>query len=293
VLPCSLVIGLDKLTMSLDVAGMVLCAAVLHATWNAMLRTQADRLWLVTVMGLVSTAVGLPFAIALPLPAGAAWPYLAVSAAVQVAYTYFLLLCYRVADLGSVYPVIRGSVPLLVSLGAAVFTGERLGPAELVGIGLVSFGIMAMVFGRRGVGRRALLLAVTTGAIIATYTVLDGVGVRRAGNSITYAAWIFILYGVLLTVVFAVARGRLVLRGRRSELRVAALAGVGQLVTYALVMCAYRLSPLAPVSALRETSVVFATLIGWRFLGEKLTAARLGACAAIAMGACCLSYFAT
>jgi drug/metabolite transporter (DMT)-like permease len=258
-----------------------------------MLRTQADRLWLVTMMSFVSTAIGLPFAIAMPFPPSAAWPYLAVSAAVQVVYTLFLLLCYRVADLGSVYPVIRGTVPLLVSLGAAVFAGERPGLPSLLGIGLVSFGIMAMVLGRQSGGAKAPLLALATGAIIATYTVLDGVGVRLTGNSISYTAWIFVVYGALVPVVYVAARGRLVLRGRGPEVRVAALAGAGQLATYAMVLWAYRLSPLGPVSALRETSVVFATLIGWRFLGEKLTAARLGACAAIAMGACCLSYFAT
>ncbi|GAA1964312.1 DMT family transporter [Kitasatospora viridis] len=274
-------------------AGLVLCAAMLHATWNAMLRTQADRLWLVTVMSFVSTAVSLPFLLALPLPHAAAWPYLTVSAAVQVLYTLFLLLCYRVADLGSVYPVIRGCVPLLVSVGAAVFAGERPGWPTVLGIGLVSFGIMAMVFGRQNGGPKAFGLAAVTGAIIATYTVIDGVGVRLAGGSFTYTAWIFTVYGMLVPVVYLVARGRLVLRGRRAEIRVAGLAGVGQLATYAMMMWAFRLSPLGPVSALRETSVVFATLIGWRFLGEKLTAARLGACAAIAMGACCISYFAS
>ncbi|MGC0317552.1 EamA family transporter [Kitasatospora acidiphila] len=278
--------------MSLGVAGLVLCAAVLHATWNALLRTQADRLWLVTVMSFVSTAIGLPFVIAMPLPPAAAWPYLTVSAAMQVVYTLFLLLCYRVADLGSVYPVIRGSVPLLVSLGAALFAGERPGLPSLLGIGLVSFGIMAMVLGRQSGGAKTLMLALATGAIITTYTVLDGVGVRLTGNSISYAAWIFVVYGALAPVVYVAARGRLVVRGRGPEVRVAALAGAGQLATYAMVVWAYRLSPLGPVSALRETSVVFATLIGWRFMGEKLTAARLGACAAIAMGACCLSYFA-
>ncbi|MCC9309468.1 DMT family transporter [Kitasatospora sp. RB6PN24] len=282
-----------KLAMSLSVAGLVLCAAMLHATWNALLRTQADRLWLVTVMSFVSTVIGLPFAIAMPLPPSAAWPYLLVSAAVQVIYTLFLLLCYRVADLGSVYPVIRGSVPLLVSLGAAVFAGERPGLPSLLGIGLVSFGIMAMVLGQQNGGAKALMPAFATGAVIATYTVLDGVGVRLTGNSISYTAWIFVVYGTLVPVVYLVARGRLVVRGRASEARVATLAGAGQLATYAIVLWAYRLSPLGPVSALRETSVVFAALIGWRFLGERLTAARLGACAAIATGACCLSYFAT
>ncbi|MFE9422666.1 EamA family transporter [Kitasatospora sp. NPDC006697] len=278
--------------MSLGVAGLVLCAAVLHATWNAMLRTQADRLWLVTVMSFVSTVVSLPFLLALPLPEAAAWPYLLASSAIQVLYTVFLLLCYRVADLGTVYPVIRGCVPLLVSLGAAVFAGEQPGWPTVLGIGLVSFGIMAMVLGRHNGGAKAFGLAVATGAIIATYTVIDGVGVRLAGNSFSYTGWIFTVYGLLVPLVYLAVRGRLALRGRRAEVRVATLAGVGQLATYAMMTWAYRLSPLGPVSALRETSVVFATLIGWRFLGEKLTAARLGACAAIALGACCISYFA-
>ncbi len=278
--------------MSTGLVGLVLLAAVLHAGWNAVLRTHGDRLWMATVMSFASSAVALPFALLLPLPAAASWPYLGFSAAVQVLYTYFLVRCYKVADLGSVYPVIRGCVPLLVTLGAALFAGEPLRPATAIGVGLVSLGIAAMALGRGNGGARAVALAMATGGVIAAYTVTDGVGVRLAGGSAGYTAWIFVLFGALLPLSYRLVRGPLVLRGRLPELRVAGLAGAVQLLTYGLVMWAFTLGPLGPVSALRETSVVAATLIGWRFLGEKLSGARLGACAAIALGACCLSYFA-
>ncbi|MGF1426779.1 EamA family transporter [Kitasatospora sp. LaBMicrA B282] len=278
--------------MSVSVVGLVLFAALLHASWNALLRSGSDRLWLVTVMSFVTSATALPFAFVLPLPAAGSWPYLGFSAAVQVLYAIFLVKAYQVADLGSVYPVIRGCVPLLVSLGAAVFAGQRLTWAMAAGVGMVSLGIIATVIGRGNGGTRALGLAVLTGALIATYTVTDGVGVRYAGDSNAYTVWIFLSYGVLMPVAFLLLRGRLELRGRAAEVRVAGLAGLVQILVYGVVMWAFSLSPMGPVSALRETSVVFATLIGWRFLGERLTAARLGACSAIALGAVCLSYYA-
>jgi drug/metabolite transporter (DMT)-like permease len=277
--------------MSTGVAGLVLLAAVLHASWNALLRSDGDRFWRVTVMGFVGTAVMLPFVLLLPVPAAASWPYLAASAVVQVLYSLFLVRCYRVADLGSVYPVIRGGVPLLVCLGAALFAGERPRPVMLLGILLVSLGVVAMALGRHSGGATALGLAGATSALIACYTVIDGVGVRLAGDSVAYTAWIYVVYGALLPACYLAVRGRVVLRGRRAELGTAAAAGIGQLLTYAVMTFAFRHSALGPVSALRETSVVFAALIGWRFLGERFSTARAGACVAITLGACCLSYF--
>ncbi|GAB2733110.1 DMT family transporter [Kitasatospora kifunensis] len=278
--------------MSVSVVGLVLVAAVLHASWNALLRGGVDRLWLVTVMSLATSAIALPFALVLPLPGAGAWPYLLFSAAMQVLYTYFLVWVYRLADLGAVYPVIRGCVPLLVTLGAALLAGQRLTLPTVAGVGLVSLGIMATVLGRGGGDRKALGLAVLTGAVIATYTVTDGVGVRHAGSSTAYTAWIFLVFGALMLLTHGLVHGRVELRGRGSQLRTAGLAGLVQITVYAMMMWALSLSPMGPVSALRETSVVFATLIGWRFLGEKLSPARLGACSAIALGAFCLSYYA-
>ncbi|MEC3916075.1 hypothetical protein [Nocardia sp. CDC160] len=274
--------------MSAGVVGLVLVAAVLHAGWNALLHGGGDQLRMATLMSIATAVIALPFALLLPLPDRASWPYLLISAAVQVLYILFLVRVYRVADLGSVYPVIRGSVPLFVTLGATIAVGEQLSPPMLLGIGLVSFGTMAMLGGKDNGGLKAMTLAVVTGGIIALYTVIDGVGARLAGNPHAYTAWIFLVFGVLMPAAFVALRGISPL-GYAPELHTAVLAGVIQILTYAVVIWAFTLSPLGPISALRQTSVVAATLIGWRFRGESLSALRLGACAVILAGAALLS----
>jgi len=257
---------------------LVLCAAVLHASWNAVLRGRDDKLWSVTVMSFAATVAAIPVVLALPLPATASWPYLAFSVGLQVVYSWFLVLAYRLADLGQVYPMVRGSVPLLVTLGAAVFAGERLSVPAVSGIALVSLGIMSLALGKGRAHPKAVVAALANSVIIATYTVTDGIGARLSGNSFTYVSWIFVLYGVVMPTAFMAARGKLVVRWSAPETRTALLAGIVQLVTYGTVIWALTMAPIGPVSALRETSIVFAAVIARIFLSEPLTARRLGAC---------------
>ena len=135
----------------------------------------------------------------------------------------------------------------------------------------------------------SILAALATGLIIATYTVTDGIGARLSGNPYAYVTWIFLLYGILVPLAFLLVRRRLVVDLHAAETRTALAAGVVQLITYGIVIWAFTLSPIGPVSALRETSIVFAALIGRLVLGESLTARRLSACVVIAVGAFCLS----
>jgi drug/metabolite transporter (DMT)-like permease len=167
--------------MTPAVIGLVLCAALLHATWNAMLRSRADQLWSVTVMSFAATAVAIPAALLLPLPARVSWPGL--SAVLQLGYSSFLVLAYRHAELGQVYPMVRGSVPSLVTFGAAGFAGERLGALAISGSALVSLGIMSLAFGKGRARPKAIAAALATGFIIASYTVTDGIGACLSGNS--------------------------------------------------------------------------------------------------------------
>ena len=271
------------------VAGLVLCAALLHATWNALLRSGLDRLWSITVMSVTTAVLAAPVLPFLPLPAVASWPYLGLSASLQVGYSVALVLAYRHAELGQVYPVVRGSAPLLVTLGAALVIGERPGSVTSAGIVLVSAGIMSLALGKSAAKPIAIAAALVTGCIIACYTLTDAVGVRLAGSPFAYAAWLFILYGALMPLAFlAIRRGRPAALGAAQTLKATA-AGVVQIVTYGVVIWAYTASPVGPIAALRETSVVFAALIGRAFLGEALTPRRLAACAVIALGAFCLS----
>jgi drug/metabolite transporter (DMT)-like permease len=275
--------------MSAAAVSLALFAAILHATWNAVLRSGADRLWTVTVMTFAMTAVAIPFAVILPLPPATAWPYLVLSSCLQVGYSVFLVAAYRHGDLGQVYPVIRGSVPLLVTLGGFVLAGEHLGAIPTVGIVLIASGIMSLALGSRRATTRSILFALLTGLFIAGYSMVDAMGVRETGRPAVYAAWICLIYGALLPATYVVIRGKITFDIRSPETLKALAGGVVSLLAYGAVIAAFALAPAGPITALRETSVVFAAVIGRLFLGEALTWRRIGACAVVALGAICLS----
>lgn len=277
--------------MSPIVIVLALSAAILHATWNAFLRSGGDRLWTVTVMSFSGTLVAIPFAAIYPWPAAGAWLYIVLSAVLQTAYSVFLVAAYRKGELGQVYPVVRGIVPMLVTVGGFLVAGDRLSTWQMVGVTLVAMGIMSLALGRGRAPLSSLLYALLTGMIVASYATVDARGVREAGHAGAYAAWVVIIFGTFLPLTFVIVR-----RGMRVDFRApdtlkALAGGLVALVSYALVVTAFSLGPAGPVTALRETSVVFAALIGWLFLGEVLTARRLAACIIVALGAVCLGYF--
>jgi len=276
--------------MSATVVGLALFAAILHAGWNAFLRTGSDRLWTVTVMSFSATVVAIPLAIFHPLPAASAWPYVMLSACLQVGYSLFLVAAYRYGELGQVYPIVRGSVPLLVALGGFVLAGQRLSPHQILGVVLAALGIMSLSLGKGRAATRSILYALATGAIIAAYATIDAIGVRLAGSSGAYIAWVFLVYGVLLPVTFIVYRGRLTVDFRSPDTLKALGGGIFALIAYGAVVAAFALGPAGPITAIRETSVVFAVLIGRLFLGETLTPRRIAACGVVALGAICLGY---
>lgn len=276
--------------MSATVVGLALFAAILHASWNAFLRTGADRLWTVTVMSFSSTLVAIPFALFHALPAAAAWPYVVLSACLQVGYSVFLVAAYRYGELGQVYPIVRGSVPLLVALGGFFLAGQQLTMPEIVGVALVAGGIMGLSLGRGRASTTLILYAMATGAIIAAYATVDAIGVRAAQDSGAYTAWVLVFYGALLPATFIAMRGRLAVDLGAPETWKALGGGLFALLAYGVVVAAFALGPAGPITAIRETSVVFAAFIGRLFLGEMLTPRRVGACAVVALGAICLGY---
>ena len=276
--------------MSPLVIGLALFAAILHASWNAFLRTGADRLWTVTVMSFSSTALAVPLAIINGFPATSAWLYVALSACLQVGYGVFLVAAYRYGELGQVYPIVRGSVPQLVTLGGFLLAGQQLTVLETVGVALVGGGIMGLSLGRGRAATTSILYALATGAIIAAYATVDAIGVRAAGNVGAYTAWVLLAYGALLPATFVACRGRLAVDPRAPETWKALGGGLFALLAYGVVVAALALGPAGPITAIRETSVVFAAFIGRLFLGETLTPRRVGACAVVALGAICLAY---
>lgn len=276
--------------MTFSIVLLVLCAALLHAGWNALLKGGEDRFWSMTVMCAaiaLACAALLPF---LPLPHAASWPYIAASAVLHVGYNAFLIRAYRGGDFGEVYPVARGASPLLVTLGAALAAHERPGLAATAGILLVSLGILSLAWrGRRRLPETGIVYALGTSVFIALYSVTDGIGARLSGDAAAYAVWMCLGWSVLAVASWLALRGPATLwRGARTT-GLAALGGLVSLLAYAIVIIAMAHAPMGMVSALRETSILFAILLGRIFFGEALTPRRLLAGLMMVAGVLCLS----
>jgi drug/metabolite transporter (DMT)-like permease len=226
----------------------------------------------------------IPF---LPVPLVASWPFLAGSVALHSGYIFFLLMAYRHGDLGHVYPIARGSAPLLVTALSAVVVGEVLDTMSVVGIAIVTVAIVSLAFRGGAPPRqepRPLLYALATSLFIAAYTITDGLGARRSGNAFGYTAWLFFFdgFGVSLVAMLRHRSGTwaLALRLWKPGL----LAGALSMAAYGLVIWALTLAPMGPVSALRETGVVFAAILGTAFLKERFGAWRVAAAVGVAVG---------
>jgi drug/metabolite transporter (DMT)-like permease len=269
--------------------GVVLAAALLHASWNALLRGRGDRLWSMTVMCMMSAATGAVSTIFLPAPARASWPFIGVSALLQIAYCLALVRAYREGRLAEVYPIARGASPMLVTLAALGLAHEKLGAGAITGVILVSAGIIGIALGRARLERASVLAALTAGVLIAAYTLADGLGARRSGEPISYAAWLFVAQGAPMPVVFLALRRRWPKLALDGDTAKSLAGGVFSLLAYGAVIWALSLAPMGQVSALRETGILFAMIIGVLFLKERPSRAQLAAGAAIAAGACLLS----
>ncbi|NTF59626.1 EamA family transporter [Agrobacterium rhizogenes] len=274
--------------MSAVVIGLAMFAAILHATWNAFLRTGADRLWTVTVMSFSSTIIAAPFLFYYPMPASSAWVYIVLSAFLQVGYSVFLVAAYKYGELGQVYPIVRGTVPVLVTVGGVLLARDHVTSQQVIGVLLVAFGIGSLSLGKGRAATSSILFALATGTIIASYGTVDALGVRESLTTGGYTAWVLVIYGMLLPMAFMAFRGKLVVSFRSRETWKALGGGLFAMVGYGVVVAAFALGPAGPITALRETSVVFAALIGWLFLAEPLTVKRIASCAIVAGGAICL-----
>lgn len=249
--------------MSPFVLGMVLVSAVLHASWNAIAKVIPDRMVAAGWFGSVAVVCGAVGAVFLPMPAGPSWPFLIGSAVIQVGYVLLLTSAYAHGEFSRVYPLARGLSPLLVTVVAVTALGEHLTAGELIGIALVcaALGTLVLVAGvpRRGDG---LGLAALTGVTIAAYTLVDGIGVQRSESAFGYTAWLFLLHGTLLLVVARLVDGPGLAAKATRFVRPGLAGGVLTVVAYGIVLWAQSFGNLAIVSAVRETSVLFAGVIG-------------------------------
>lgn len=262
--------------MSGLVFAAVLAAALAHASWNAIAKSIPDQLVAAGLLSTAGTVAGGVAVVVLPLPDPGSWPNAAGSAALQAAYLLLLVHAYRYGEFGQVYPLARGLPPLLVTVVSVGVLGERLDGAQLLGVAVVSLALTALVFSggwpRAGSG---LGLAAVTGLIIAAYTLVDGVGVRRSGNVLSYIAWLSLLQGVLVLAVSRRMYGRGFARAMARSAGPGLLGGVLAMAAYGTVVWAQSRAPLALVSAVRETSLLFAGVIGALVFGERFRTVRV------------------
>jgi len=264
-------------------AAMILVSGAAHAVVNAVLKSGKDKMSSRALIDGFSALLILPALFVLPLPHGA-WGYLAASFVTHLVYLICLIKAFELADMSAVYPIMRGTAPVLASFGAVVLLREPLTLVVITGIAMVSAGTLLIALRRRA-NERSLLWALATGASIATYTVVDAAGVRAAPSAFSYIAWVFLSLGGGIAVLFAIWRGPKFLLAARSEWKAGLTAGALSIVTYGLALWAYRLGDVARLSALRETSILFGLLIAVVFLKEPVTRARAAGAVTIAFGA--------
>jgi drug/metabolite transporter (DMT)-like permease len=272
---------------------LVLCAALVHATWNALVKADPDRLAAVKTMSvsqLVLSLVLLPF---VPAPSTEGWPYLVASPVFSTAYMLFLSRAYQAGDLSHVYPLARGAAPLIVTAVTVGLLGEQLGFAAQLAVLLIALGVASLMLTKGAAGLRdprPVLLALATAAFIAGYTVIDGLGARAAGSASGYMVWVSLFTAPLIVAcVQWLQRTRRRTMSARSR-RTGILSGLMSYASSWLVIWAMTLAPLAMVSALRETGVVFAVIIGVVFLKEQLSLTRLASIATTLIGTTLLKF---
>lgn len=262
----------------------------MHATWNALVKVDDDRL--MTMVGVIgTTGLFAPILLFLgPSPAIESWPYIFASAILNNIYFLFLIEAYRVSDFSHSYPLARGSAPLMVAVGALFFSGEALSMGEVSGIAMISLGIISLMWGRNlQLGWGPIVYPLLTGSMIATYTVVDGIGVRLSGSPFGYVGWLFIVSPIPLCVIALVKRGLSAFSFFGSHWRRGMIGGLCNFTSYGIAIWALSFTAMANVSALRETSVVIAALIGSRLLGEAFGLKRLISAIVVLVGIVLLS----
>lgn len=266
---------------------LVLIAALMHASWNALIKVSGDRFFtMATVMGSASLIL-IPVIPFVSFPPLSALPFLFLSVALHLGYYGMLIFAYRHGDLSAVYPVARGSSPILIAIGAYMFAGQSLGPVAASGLALASGGMCLFAF-ERGLPTRHLLkplgIALSVGLSIAGYTLVDGLGLRQTPSAIDYIVWLSFLDGIPLMVWAFAFRAPIYVVYLRKEGMKAFVGGALSLVAYGLVLYVLSTGSMAHVSALRETSVLFAVIIGALTLKEQFGPIRWLAALAIVGG---------
>lgn len=272
--------------VSLGVFLAVLGAAFLHALWNALIKLGTSKLGTMVILSVIEVPIGL-FVVAISPPINpAAIPWVIAAGCTHFAYKFFLTYAYDRGDLSRVYPIARGAAPMIVALVGAVFLADAVSAQQYLAIAVLGSGILLMARGvfSQGEDRKLLPFALGSAAATATYTLIDGMGGRISGAPGAYVAWVFVADGLIFTLGMLALRGWDVLPRDRRAWMLGSAASLASYGAYAVSIWAMTLAPIAVVAALRETSILFAVLIGWLAFGEKMDRGKALAAGVIVAG---------
>jgi drug/metabolite transporter (DMT)-like permease len=280
--------------MSLTVFIVVIFAAFLHATWNAMVKNEKDKYLAVSgiVFGHVPASIVVIFLI--PSPSVESIPYIILSAILHNGYQWFLLSAYKLGDYTKVYPIARGSAPIFVSIVSLIFFAVVLSRFELLGIAVICLGILSLSFqdATSVTNRKAIIYALITGSFIMSYSITDGYGARISASILSYMGWSFILNAFLFAILLNfMKQPGIITRVAKDGKFIFFVGGTISYLVYAIIVWGFTQAPIPVVTALREISIVFALLIGTFFLKEKFTYLKTTAVLTIFIGVILLKFF--
>jgi drug/metabolite transporter (DMT)-like permease len=264
----------------------VLGSALLHALWNSLIKTGSSRMGAMVILSLCEVPIGVAVALFRAAPAPHVLLWVAGSGVAHFFYKFFLTYAYERGDLSRVYPLARGTAPMVVALVSGLFLADVITPGEFAGIALLGLGILLMTQGvfAAGENRRLIPYALGAACATATYTLIDGQGARVSGDAVGYVAWVFIADGLGFATGMLAYKGRTVLPRNVKPWGTGMLAAAASYGAYGVSVWAMTVAPIALVAALRETSILFAVLIGWLWFGESLDRGKALAAAIIVGG---------
>ena len=275
--------------MSGSVLLIVLCGAFLHASWNAIVKGSGDKFFAAASVTGAAGLVAVFFLLFLPLPHPSSWIFIGLSTITQVFYMSLVAAAYKSGDMSEAYPIMRGTPPLLVALVSAPLIGEVMGWRSWVGVMLICSGVLAMALEARrrngGTSSKTALLALANAGFIAAYTIIDGVGVRASGHTLSYTLWLFLINAFPLAGWALYREPDRFLNYVRNHWRPSLVGGLGTLGSYGLALWAMTMAPIAVVAALRERAILFGVLISVFILKEKVGLPRFLAAGLIVLGA--------